>query len=142
MTARSPFAVASAAATPAAAPTPGFASQLYVDGIAHEGSTDFVAIKTRAPEEGKPAVVVVEVGKSTADGIKVESVNWSDEMGKSTVDVSKGGEKATLLFDEAQIAQAGSAVAPQGPAVAPGTQPPNVQFWLGKPRPRRSELAY
>jgi hypothetical protein len=67
-----------------------------------------VAIKTRNPEEGKPAVVFLEVGGTTQDGMKIEHVTWSDEMGKSTVDVSKGGEKATLAFDEESIKNAGT----------------------------------
>ena len=54
MSARSPFAVATAAAAATAAPTPGFASQLYVDGIAHVGKTDFVAIKSRDPDAARP----------------------------------------------------------------------------------------
>ncbi len=138
MTARSPFAVASATAAATAAPTPGFAAQLYVDGIAHADNTDFVAIKTRAPEEGKPAVVLVEVGKTTEDGIKVESVKWSDEMGKSTVAVSKGGERATLIFDEAQMVKnAGApmtAVAPQPPPGSRRLTPMQVRhFYNSEP---------
>jgi len=102
MSAKSPFAVASAA-TAATAATPGFAAQLYVDGVAHIGTKDFVAIKSRDP--GAKAVMFLEVGKSTEDGMKVERVQWSDEMGRSTVDVTKAGEKATLIFDEQQIAK-------------------------------------
>jgi hypothetical protein len=100
MSARSPFAVSTATAAAAAA-TPGFAAQLYVDGVAHVGKTDFVAIKSRDPSQQD--VIFLEVGKSTDDGLKVEGVKWSDEMGKSTVDVSKGGEKATLEFDEQTV---------------------------------------
>jgi len=101
MSAKSPFAVASASSAATAAPTPGFAAQLYVDGVAHVGRTDFVAIKSR----DKQSVIFMEVGESTEDGMKVERVKWSGEMGKSTVDVSKGGEKATLIFDEQQMAR-------------------------------------
>jgi hypothetical protein len=116
MSARSPFAIASAAAaTPAA--TPGFAAQLYVDGVAHLGQSDFVAIKSRDPQ--KPVTVFVEVGKSTDDGLKVERVMWSEQMGKSTVEVSKGGDRATLAFDEAQLAMVASP-----PPPPPVPQPP------------------
>jgi hypothetical protein len=106
MSAKSPFAVASATAAPAA--TPGFAAQLYVDGVAHVGNSDFVAIKSRDP--GNPAAIFLEVGESTQDGMKVEGVRWSDETGKSTVDVSKAGERATLAFDQATIKTAAAAV--------------------------------
>ncbi len=90
MSARSPFAIASATAHVGAAATPGFAAQLYVDGVAHVGQSDFVAIKSRDPES--PTAIFVEVGKSTNDGITVNRVNWSAETGKSTVEVTKGGE--------------------------------------------------
>jgi len=122
MTARSPFAVASADAAAKAAPTPGFAAQLYVAGVAHVGTTDYVAIKTRSPEEGKPPVVLLEAGKPNPDGLKVERVVWSDVMGKSTVDVSKGGETATLAFDEAAI-KSPPPVAPEAPAGPPRFYP-------------------
>jgi len=142
MSARSPFAVATAQAPAAAAPTPGFASQLYVDGVAQLGDTDYVAIKSRDPD--KPAPLFLAVGESSPDGLKVERVNWSDEMGKSTVDVSKNGERATLIFDEAQIAKNGAAadggqdhpvfnpggVNPGGPMI----RPPGYPFrsgWAG-----------
>lgn len=111
MSQRSPFAVATATAT--AAPTPGFAAQLYVDGVVQVGDSDFVAIKSRDPDQ--PNVIFLEVGKSTPDGMKAERIKWSDEMGKSTVDVSKDGEKATLAFDEANIKSAPTAPGPNGP---------------------------
>ena len=114
MSAKSPFAVATATAA-VGAPTPGFASQLYIDGVASVGNSDFVAIKSRDPD--KANVIYIEVGKSTDDGMKVERIHWSTEMGKSTVDVSKGAEKATLAFDEAQMAKTTDAVSalPPGP---------------------------
>jgi len=114
MSAKSPFAVASAGAA-TAAPTPGFAAQLYVDGVAHVGKTDFVAIKSR--DADKPAAIFLEVGGTTNDGLKAERVHWSDELGKSTVDVTKAGEKATLLFDEQTVKN------PPPGAVAPPGQP-------------------
>jgi hypothetical protein len=119
MSARSPFAVATAAAANAA-PTPGFAAQLYVDGVATVGSMQFVGIKSKDPDQPNP--MFLQVGKTSDDGMKVEDVKWSDEIGKSTVDVSKGGEKATLLFDEATVKSAGSS-APQMP---PGVRLPTM----------------
>ena len=155
MSAKSPFAVATTAFVPTAAPAPGFAAQLYVDGVAHVGKTDFVAIKSRDPD--KPAAIFLEVGKSTIDGMKVERVLWSDEMGRSTVEVSKAGEKATLLFDEQQMAQnagASQQLAPgqpgfllprqRGPAGSPtsaGFQQPGRQFDR-PPLPQRVIEAY
>ena len=125
---RSPFTVATAAA-PVAAATPGFAAQLYVDGVGRIGTNDYVAIKSRDPDQ--PNVIFLEVGKSTDDGLKVERVTWSNEMGKSTVDVSKGGERATLSFDEAQIAKNATAAADNEPPgvrlpMLPGGRPINL----------------
>ena len=115
MSAKSPFAVASATAGANAAPTPGYAAQLYVQGVSQIGKKNFVAIKSRDPDQ--QSGYFLEVGGTSADGLKVESVNWSDKMGKTTVDVSKAGEKrATLTFDEAQMAKNATA----GPAMIPG----------------------
>jgi len=107
MSERSPFAIAT---TAVAAATPGFAALLYVDGVAHVGNTDFVAIKSRSPDQQQ--VIFLAVGKSTDDGMKVEGVNWSDQLGKSTVDVSKDGEHATLLFDEETVKNPPAQLAP------------------------------
>jgi hypothetical protein len=104
MSAKSPFAVATAVAT--AAPTPDFAAQLYVDGVVNINGTDFAAIKSRASDQ--PLSLFLAVGKTSDDGLKVERVKWSDEIGKSTVDVSKNGERATLAFDQDTIKTAGS----------------------------------
>ncbi len=123
MSEKSPFAVATDT-TAASAPTPGFAAQLYVDGVARVGNTDFVVIKSR-DEDDKHPPLFLEVGKSSPDGIKVEGIKWSDKMGESTVAVSKGGEKATLLFDEDSIKNAPDQGQPQG---RPG-------FLNGPPRP-------
>ena len=135
MSTRSPFAVATATAQ--AAPTPGFAAQLYVDGIAHAGGTDFVGIKSRDPDQ--PNTIFLEVGKSTPDGMKIERVIWSDQLGKSTVEVTKAGEKATLNFDEATIktASTSSAVVPGGPIhlpTLPGGRPMNFPMQSGQPQ--------
>ena len=110
MSSRSPFTVSTATAGPA--PTPGFAAQLYVDGVAHLGKTDFVAIKSK--DADNPKVLFLEVGKSSDDGMKVERIQWSEQMGKSTVDVSKGGERATLVFDQAQVASQPPNLVPPG----------------------------
>jgi hypothetical protein len=114
MSTKSPFAVASATGAATAAPTPGFAAQLYVNGVVHLGRTDYAAIKSRDPDQ--LTAVFLAVGETSPDGLKVEKIHWSDEMGKSTVDVSKNGEKATLIFDEQQMAKN----APPVPAGMPG----------------------
>ena len=102
MSAKSPFALATAAA-PTAAPTPGFAADLYVNGVARLGTNDYVTIKQRGDDK---TVIFLAVGHLNDDGLKVERVEWSDEMAKTKVFVSKAGEKATLTFDQAEMAKA------------------------------------
>ena len=136
MSARSPFAVASAPAASTAAPTPGFAANLYIDGVAQVDQTNYVVIKSRDPD--KPAIFLA-VGESAPDGMKVERIRWSDDTGKSTVDVTKNGERATLAFDEAQISKTPDQQQAPGQQVwIPGQPPPPlVRTWFrrGQPRP-------
>ena len=127
MSARSPFAVATATAAATAAPTPGFAAQLYVDGAARIGTDDMVVIKSRDPDQTTP--LFLTVGGTSADGMKVDHVNWSAETGKTTVEVSKAGEKATLEFDEQTMKTAAQAGPPPG---VPGVRLPMMP---GQPRP-------
>ena len=130
MSEKSPFAVASITANPGPAPTPGFAAQLYVNGVARVGKTDYVAIKSRdTPDPGKPSVIFLEVGKSTPDGMRVERLNWSDQTGKSTVDVIKNGEKATLVFD-AEVLKS----APTVQSLVPGQPGVRLPALPGQPR--------
>jgi hypothetical protein len=96
MCAKSPFAVATAAAT--AAPTPGFATHLYVGATWRALGKDWVAIKDRESQQAPP--ICLEVGTTGTDGMRVEAVHWSEATARTTVDVSKNGEKFTLAFDE------------------------------------------
>jgi hypothetical protein len=135
MSEKSPFAVATATA-PAAAATPGFATQLYLQGVGHLLGNDYVVIKSR--DTDKPEAIYVEVGKTTDDGITVDHINWSEETGKSTAEVHKGAEKATLIYDEAQIhSTAVAQVAQPGVRmpIFPGQRP--VGFPLQNPNLQR-----
>jgi hypothetical protein len=105
---------------------------LYVNGIVRIGTKDWVAIKLRGDnsDPAKPSAFFLEVGGTTADGMRVDAVHWSDEMGKSTVDVSKAGEKATLVFDEATLAQNATAAPPGQPG---GVRLPTLPGSQGRP---------
>jgi len=118
MSAVSPFATATATGPAAAAP--GFAALLYVAGVARLGHAEYVAIKSR--DTDKPVSLFLQVGESSADGMTVERLNWSDEIGKSTVDVTKGSEKATLEFDEAQMVRSVPAPPPPMPRLPRGVR--------------------
>jgi hypothetical protein len=119
MSAKSPFAVASGAAAPVAPAGPGFASQLYISAVAQIGEKDFVTVKSRDPD--KPFSAFLEVGGTTADGMKVQSMQWSDERAKTTVTVvSNQGEKATLAFDQEQMDKNAAASVQPAPGPYPG----------------------
>ena len=105
MMARSPFALATAVAPPAA---PGFAANLYVTGLAKLDSRDFVSISSRDLQTKFSLLS----GETSADGITVISVQWSDDVGKSKVTVRKGSETAVIGFDEMAMKNPG----PGGPA--------------------------
>jgi hypothetical protein len=117
MSAKSPFSVATANG-PAAAPTPGFAAQLYLNGLGNIGGKDYAAIKSRDPD--KPGVIWLKVGEPNTDGMKVERVQISDDPGKSTADVVLNGERATLTFDQAQLHAGPPAGAMPGAPNMPG----------------------
>jgi hypothetical protein len=127
----SPFAVATAVAeTPTSQPT--FAANWFVSGAARIGAQNFVTIQSR------------DLGHqfSLFDGEVVEDVslvevNWSDEVGKSTVILRKGAETAKLEFNEAQIrGQGATPVAAAAPA-SPASKLPGASV---NPKPVRGRL--
>lgn len=114
MVAQSPFALATPVAPPPAAPERGFAADWYVTGLARYADKDFVSIKSR-----DLATSFSLYGTEESNGVTLVGVEWSNERGKSTVTVKKGGETARLEFNQAEL----QATAAPVPAAAPG-QPP------------------
>jgi hypothetical protein len=133
---RSPFAVATAVAAPAA--TPNFAKDLYVANAAHSKDGDFVTIASSADKSFKKYLTTTKA----EDGYSITSIDWSEKMGATKVTISKDGQTATLAFNEAllkttaaagqmppqqmpqQQIQAPPPIVPQPNMVAP--QQPNV----------------
>lgn len=113
--ARSPFALATAVATPA--PQASFAANWYVTSIARVEDKYYVTIKGR---DLKTQFSIF--GDESFDGVSVASVNWSDAVGKSTVILRKGTETARLEFNEAQLKSA-PVVAAAGASPVPGAGP-------------------
>lgn len=111
---RSPFAVATAVAAPAA--TPNFAKDLYVANAAHSKDGDFVTIASSADKAFKKYLST----NAPEDGYSITNIEWSEKVGATKVTVSKDGQTATLAFNEALLKQA---VAGQPPQV----QQPTVQ---------------
>ena len=110
---RSPFAVATAVAAPAA--TPNFAKDLYVANAAHSKDGDFVTIASSADKSFKKYLTTTK----PEDGYAITNIEWSERMGATKVTISKDGQTATLAFNEALLKT--TAVAGQMP---PQQMPP------------------
>jgi hypothetical protein len=108
---RSPFAVATAVAAPAA--TPNFAKDLYVANAAHSKDGDFVTIASSADKNFKKYLTTT----AAEDGYSITNIEWSEKVGATKVTIAKDGQTATLAFNEALLKQ----------SVATG-QPPQVQM--------------
>jgi hypothetical protein len=120
---RSPFAVATAVAAPAA--TPNFAKDLYIANAAHSKEGDFVTIASSADKNFKKYLS----GTTSDDGYSITNVEWSDKVGATKVTIAKEGQTATLTFNEALLKQT-SVAPPQQPQ-----QPNMVQAQPIVPQP-------
>ncbi|MFN2622557.1 MAG: hypothetical protein ABR611_06900 [Chthoniobacterales bacterium] len=114
---RSPFAVATAVAAPAA--TPSFAKDLFVANAAHSKEGDFVTIASSADKNFKKYLST----NAPEDGYAITNIEWSEKVGATKVTISKDGQTATLSFNEALLKQS---VATNQPQQMP-MQQPNVQ---------------
>lgn len=123
---QSPFALASAAPTPepAATETASFARDYYVVGMAQVGETPFVTISTRDRQKR----FSLSVGETSAEGITLTRVDWSQEVGKSRVTLKMGNELGVISFDEAAMKAAPPPPVPT-PEAAPSGPPGN---WRGR----------
>jgi hypothetical protein len=111
---KSPFAIATAAALPAA--TPDFAKDLYVANAAHSLEGDLVTIASTSDQNFKKYLTT----KEPVDGYSIANIEWSDRVGATKVTISKDGNFATLTFNEALLSQ-------RAPNVASHRQPfPNT----------------
>ena len=105
---QSPFAIATAAALPAA--TPDFAKDLYVANVAHSPEGDLATIASTSDQKFKKYLTT----KEPVDGYSIANIEWSDRVGATKVTISKDGNFATLTFNEALLSQR----APNMPAQA------------------------
>ncbi|MEN3368440.1 MAG: hypothetical protein V7609_583 [Verrucomicrobiota bacterium] len=96
---RSPFAVATAVAAPAA--TPNFAKDLYVANAARAKDGDLVTIASSADKNFKKYLTTA----APVDGYSITSIEWSEKIGATTVTIAKDGQTATLTFNEALLRQ-------------------------------------
>jgi hypothetical protein len=96
---RSPFAVATAVAVPAA--TPNFAKDLYVANAMHSKEGDLVTIASNADKNFKKYLTT----SAPEDGYTITNIEWSEKVGATKVTIAKDGQTATLSFNEALLRQ-------------------------------------
>src|SRR5438874_11994063 len=113
---RSPLAVATAVAAPAA--TPNFAKDLYVANAAHSKDGDFVTIASSADKNFKKYLST----NAAEDGYSITNIEWSDKVGATKVTISKDGQLATLTFNEALLKQSVATSQPQMQVPQPQVQ--------------------
>ncbi len=106
---KSPFALATPS-EPAEAPTPPFAANLYVSGIAKIGEGDLVTVRTRDQSQS----FSISASDSGPDGITLVNVQWVEQVGRSKVTLRKGTETAVIEFDQSVIQK------PAAPIPMPG----------------------
>ena len=112
---QSPFAIATAAALPEA--TPGFARDLYIANAARSPEGDMATIMSSSDRNFKKYLTTRE----PVDGYSIASIEWSEDVGKTKVTISKDGQFATLIFNQSLLSQA----APAGRPIA-NQMPPSV----------------
>lgn len=125
---QSPFAPATPATTPA--PVASFATNYYVSGVAKIGSKDFVTVATR---DGASRFSLMP-GELGPDGVTIEKVEWSDELGKSKVQMKKGAEVGVVEFDQAALQKP----PPPAPVAQIAPQPVGIQPPQGRGGERRN----
>src|SRR5205823_7276661 len=97
----SPFAIATAIASPSA--TPDFAKDLYVANAARSPDGDLVTIASSSDQNFKKYVST----KEPVDGYSIASIEWSDRVGATKVTINKDGKFATITFNQALLSQPG-----------------------------------
>jgi hypothetical protein len=94
----SPFAVATAAALPAA--TPSFAKDLYIANAAKATGEDLVTLNSASDKNLKEYLST----KGPNDhGYAIANIEWSDRVGATKVTISKDGQFATVTFNQALL---------------------------------------
>ncbi len=113
----SPFAIATAAALPAA--TPDFAKDLYVANAARSPEGDMVTIGSSSDQNFKKYLNT----RKPVEGYNIASIEWSHRVGDTKVTISKDGKFATLTFNQALLSQRASPNARPAPGQIPQRVP-------------------
>ncbi|HEX8281692.1 MAG TPA: hypothetical protein VF551_09955, partial [Chthoniobacterales bacterium] len=113
---RSPFAVATAAATPPPQ-APNFAKDLYVANAGRLSADESVV--TLASNTDKSLKEYLSSKGPNKNGYSISNIEWSDRVGATKVTIAKDGQFATLTFNQALLSQpvaSGAAPQPQVPS--------------------------
>jgi len=97
---QSPFAIATAAALPEA--TPDFSRDLYVANAGRSPEGDMVTIMSSSDRNFKKYLTTRE----PVDGYSIARIEWSEDVGKTKVTISKDGQFATLTFNQSLLSEA------------------------------------
>jgi hypothetical protein len=100
---QSPFAIATAAALPEA--TADFARDLYIANAARSPEGDMVTLMSTSEQNFKKYLTTRE----PVDGYSIAQIEWSQDVGKTKVTISKDGQFATLTFNQSLLSKAASA---------------------------------
>lgn len=125
---RSPFAVATAAALPAA--TANFAKDLFIANAARSPAGDLVTIASSTDKNFKKYLTT----KTPEDGYTISGIEWSDRVGETKVTISKEGQFATLSFNQALLSQPIQNPPPQPNQPSQMIQPPSGSNFI-RPAP-------
>ena len=98
----SPFALATAVALPEA--TPDFAKDLYIGNAARSPEGDMVTLMSSSDHNFKKYLTTRE----PVDGYGIAQIDWSEDVGKTKVTITKDGKFATLTFNQSLLSQAAS----------------------------------
>jgi hypothetical protein len=124
----SPFAIATAVALPEA--TPDFAKDLYIANAARSSDGDMVTIRSSSDQNFKKYLTTRE----PVDGYGIAQIEWSEDVGKTKVTISKDGKFATLTFNQSLLSKSASSGPP-----TPGQLPQSVPLVSS---PDRDEAAH
>ena len=114
---RSPFAVATAAVVPVQAPN--FAKDLYIANAARSDEGDMVTLASVNDKNFKKYLTT----KEPVEGYAIASIEWSEQIGKTQVTITKDGQSATLKFNQALLQQSLAGAQPVSPGAMNMGQP-------------------
>ena len=131
---KSPFAIATAVAAPAA--TPDFAKDLYIANAARSSDGDMVTLASTSDHNFKKYLTT----KESVDGYSLASIEWSEKVGETKVTIGKDGNFATITFNQALLSQTAPNAALAMKALPPPTTSLAVPNAGGVPNPALSKL--